>query len=385
MALAITSLGITTTTTDASSVASPSVSPAADSWLIVAVTNSKATTPDTASLSDNGPGLTYTQIGTANSGNLIRASLFKAKITGSPGSFVVTATFAADQTGLGIEVIQVTGADASEIVGGSNNFAIASATAQTSVTVTLAAFADATNNGAIAVCSRDDNRRVAPEAGWTQLSDQGFGTPNFNHFTMHRTGQDTTAVMTDDTPGESGRWAAVAFEVKAATAGQTAEIGQTAETDTAQTMGRAKSASTGLISETNAAQPVGRSKTLGIGQATETDIAQPTGKAKARALTLVTETDTVETVGVTKARAIGQAAEANVANAVGRLKTRLLGQATETNVAMALVLAVTNVIGRVVGIDRSRGTVAALDRPRGTVEASDGPQGTVTATDREVA
>lgn len=123
-------------------------------------------------------------------------------------------------------------------------------------------------------------------------------------------------------------------------------VGQVAETDTAQAVGRLKSRAVGQAAETDTAQPVGRAKQRVVGQATETDTAQPVARTKTRLVGQAVETDLAQPITRSKSRAVGQATEVDTALGVGRQRTRVVGQATETDLAQPVSRRHSRVLGQ---------------------------------------
>lgn len=149
------------------------------------------------------------------------------------------------------------------------------------------------------------------------------------------------------------------------------------EADTAQALGRLKTAALGPASSIAAAQPFGRSKSralgvassaevaasitprkfkpltaaaeadaavqitrppkvVAVGPALETDAARPLTAAKARAVTAALESGTAPAVGRRKSAQVSAAVSTAVAPALGRRKSLVLAPASETNLALAL-------------------------------------------------
>jgi len=79
-------------------------------------------------------------------------------------------------------------------------------------------------------------------------------------------------------------------------------------------------------------------QTVNIGQALETDTAGHNGATKSRALGQATETDSGGTVAATKTRTVGLASTTDTATAVGRRKTITLGQAVTANTAQPVTV-----------------------------------------------
>lgn len=96
-------------------------------------------------------------------------------------------------------------------------------------------------------------------------------------------------------------------------AGQSAALGTTTETDTAFALGRAKSRTLGLPTEVDTAIALGRSKTRSLGLTSEADVALALARGKSRALGAATSTEVALPLGRAKARALGVAVEVDTA------------------------------------------------------------------------
>lgn len=121
--------------------------------------------------------------------------------------------------------------------------------------------------------------------------------------------------------------------------GQTVAVGQTAETDTAQVVTRAKEL--GLLAEIDTAQAVTATKTATLGLAEETDLAQSItaqqgGGGQTVAVGQATETDAAQ--AFTRARTLGLVSQTDEALAITATKTVIVGLVTETDVAQTVVL-----------------------------------------------
>lgn len=125
------------------------------------------------------------------------------------------------------------------------------------------------------------------------------------------------------------------------TAGAQTSAGTAGATTTTATTGGAahirlsvwKTPPVGQAAETDAAQPVGRRKLRAALTALETDAAQAVSRRKARAVGTAGETDSALVVARRKIRALGTAVEVSAAQVVGRWKTYLLGAAFESDEA----------------------------------------------------
>lgn len=201
---------------DSTSYTTGSISPTANRLILGAVAcsaNDAATVAPTLS----GNGLTWVQIGTDTGtvvGNERRITLFRA-MGASPSSGIVTITLSATMLGCAWGFSEVTGMD----TGGTNGSGAIVQSATNSrdandanfISVTLAAFADATNNATFIAAVAAANQAMAPEAGFTELFDVTHIDRNMNASGAWRVGQDTTPTIswTNNTVA-----AAVAVEIQ---------------------------------------------------------------------------------------------------------------------------------------------------------------------------
>lgn len=135
----------------------------------------------------------------------------------------------------------------------------------------------------------------------------------------------------------AGRSRVVAGIDAGTTFGQTGTANPAAETDSAQSLGRAKVRALGTALETEAGQTLGRVRVRALGAASETDGAQAISRGpKTRTLGVAAETDGVQTLGARKIRALGTATETDSGQTLGRARVRAAGAASETDAALAL-------------------------------------------------
>lgn len=217
MAITASNLTANYSDTDTTSYNTASVSVTAGDLILVAVTNSKGSTPDTPSIS--GVGTTFALVHATNgivtydaSGTQRKLTLFYG-IVPSTTSGAITIGFGANtQTGCAWAVDKVTGHDSTgTIVQSAKN----NTDAMTPITVTLAAFASTDNAtyGAFAVSGNND---ATIGTGFTQLGDATATTPAQVIFTEWKSTNDTSVDCNiGGTPPEAG---GIAIEIKAAVA-----------------------------------------------------------------------------------------------------------------------------------------------------------------------
>jgi len=206
--------------TDATSYATASVNVTAGDLILVAVTNSKGSTPDTPSIS--GVGTTFALVHATNGIVVYDAAGTQRKLTllygivPSTTSGAITIGFGANtQTGCAWSVGKATGHDASgTIVQSAKN----NADGTTPLTVTLAAFASADNAtyGAFAISG---SNTPSVGTGFTELGRATSTTPEMVIFTEWKATNDTSVDFSiGGTVPETG---GIAIEIKAAVATST--------------------------------------------------------------------------------------------------------------------------------------------------------------------
>src|SRR3990172_5645657 len=197
MAISASLLAAAASTTDATSYLTSSQTPTANALQLIGVHNSIGTGPALAPTSITGCGLTWVKVAetaTWGVGGIKMVSLWRA-LGASPTTGQLTIDFnGVTQTGCHYDWWQLTGAG-------------------TSLTVTLAAFADATNNLAVIFCGHGANEAKAQETGYTELGDVSTSTPNDGFAAAYLLGQDTSPSYSWVTSTRAG---AVAAEIKAA-------------------------------------------------------------------------------------------------------------------------------------------------------------------------
>lgn len=216
MAVSGTNLTSFQSSTDATSYATASITPTANYLVLASVSSSKATTPDTPTLSGNN--LTWVQIATNNfdtAGTQRTVTLFRA-LGPSPTAGALTASFGGNtQTACTITVDQFSGAD----TGGTNGSGaiVQSATnaeasqAAATFTITLAAFSSA-NNATYGTATNGDAVNFTAGTGFTGLGASGSATPLINTFSEWRSDNDTTVTFGGAIGYSSG---GIAVEIKA--------------------------------------------------------------------------------------------------------------------------------------------------------------------------
>ena len=218
MAIAHTAKTSGNSSTDATSYATASITPGTSELELVAVVNSKGTTPDTPTITG------YTQVATVTYASIAapqrRVTLLRY-LNSSPSAGALTIDFAgATQTGCAWAISDFSGVD----TGGSNgaNAVVQSATNRNddasgndTLTVKLAAFGDAVNNATYGAFSQASNNGFDIGTGFTQIHDTAAATPQTGIFTEFKLSGDTTVDATDTGASDIAH-AGIAIEIKVA-------------------------------------------------------------------------------------------------------------------------------------------------------------------------
>lgn len=219
----------------------------------------------------------------------------------------------------------------------------------TSSSTPTGAVVTATGDGRLPVvfASVDDDPDYSsgnPPSGWDDLggvSDTSGSDARIDAIarqTVLDDGASTTAPTVGTLPA-SDFWQTLSLLLIPAATGQTVSAGQTAETDTAQTVAKAKAKSAGQPVEADLAQPAGRAKTKATGQPIEAETAQPVTAAKAAPAEQASEADTAAAVGRAKAGPVAATVSAETAQPVAKAKTLPVAQAAETDSAQPVAWA----------------------------------------------
>ena len=174
MAITITNLTTGGDTTDGTSFTTASITPAANSLILVAITSTSAvdTTPNTPT----GNSLTYVSVVQKIQG-LTRLSFFRS-IGASPSAGAITFGFSDTQTDVRWSVLQCTGVSTFGLNGidAVVQSAANSAATGTSLTVTLGTFeAGATANATVGAFAHIISEGTTPGGGFTELGDSSGG------------------------------------------------------------------------------------------------------------------------------------------------------------------------------------------------------------------
>jgi hypothetical protein len=202
--------------TNATSGATGSWTPTADTWATCCVQNELSGTPTTPTVTGNS--VTWTQASTYlddSSGTQSRITIFVAKMGATPSAGAVTADFSAvEQAGINIIVDEFTGVD----VSGTSLAAMVQAVtgtvngSGTTETITLAALGSA-GNASFGVFHHQSAEATAEGSGYTRLGDGSHAGPSSALFTEYKAAGSTTV---DDSWATSIGKGGTAIEIKAA-------------------------------------------------------------------------------------------------------------------------------------------------------------------------
>ncbi|MGH3658539.1 MAG: hypothetical protein ACRDUA_17930, partial [Micromonosporaceae bacterium] len=309
-----------------------SVAPGANRLVLLAISTFETTATQPTTPSVTGCGLTWVLVGSFDHDTAggDRSSCFVFRAMGAaPTAGAVTAVFPASVSRCCWSIDEADGVD----TGGTNGsaavvqFVTATGTSLTSITGTLAAFADPGNAtyGAFGV-QASSGTTFTPGAGFTTLAvanGQSFAVC----FTEATTGADTSV---DGSWSASGRAGVLAIEVAAGGGGTALDLTPATETDAAPALTRTKRRTLTSVTETDSAVPLARTKRRALSPVAETETAVPIGRAKRRTITPATETDTADVVVISGPTvvALTAATEADTAVPITRTKRRSITAAT---------------------------------------------------------
>lgn len=200
--------------TDASSYTTASITPSANKLILVAVENTKDTTPDIPTLSGNG--LTWVQVNTTN-GQVVRITLFRS-MGASPSAGTITIDFAGvTQTGAMWSIAEFDGVDTTGTNG--SGAIVQSVTGGVNPdtygwSITLGAFGNANNAAYGAFTST--NATMTAGTGFTLLGNASNAAPQSKLATEWQATQNTTVAIGYSNPPNTGVVRGIAVEIKQA-------------------------------------------------------------------------------------------------------------------------------------------------------------------------
>lgn len=353
MTVSATRLDAAGNTTDGSTFATASIAFADDRLYLLAVVNTKATTPDTPSVS--GGGITWVQVATllfnTAAAGLSRITVFRGLAASGASTGALTITFGgATQTGCSYAVDEFDGCE----TGGSSGAAaiVQSATNAQDATTTAQATlgsAPAAANLVYLATGLDANTGITAAGGMTELgSDVGHGTPSSRLGTFF---DNASPPQTPScTPGASCDTGSIAIEVlnrggsgTAAGAASTSGVGGATAGASGTAAGAATCAAQGARRYLASGTAAGNASTAAVGGSVQSGAGSAAGTCVAAAVGGATAGAVATALGV--ATCLGQGAdtfEETVGVAVGRAQTvgnaQRLGKSTGTRAIDDLVL-----------------------------------------------
>jgi len=212
--ISVVGIGQTNTTSAASSYTlAKSNTPAINTLWLVAVVNTKATTPDIPTLT--GLGVNWVKVGTTNwGGQLTRLTLFRSMTNNTPTADALVADFAgANQTGCTMHGLAFSNVVTSGSQGsGAIVQSLQATNSSANPTVTLSALSATGKNAVYCVFANDANGYAATsvDSGWTEFIQNGYNTPATGQLGIYAIGTtDNTPSITDGAQA----WAAIAIEI----------------------------------------------------------------------------------------------------------------------------------------------------------------------------
>lgn len=172
------------------------------------------TSTDTTTVTSvTGCNMTWTQRALATRSGAFNLYMFTALADGSSTSTALTVDKNGAGTGQITVVVELAGIDTSApFVQYADDI---SASNGTQSTLTLASFADATNNAVVFAAAHATNEAQASVAGYSEYGDVGHNTPTRRLSSYANVGEDTTPNVSWTT---SGVWGTVGLEARAASA-----------------------------------------------------------------------------------------------------------------------------------------------------------------------
>lgn len=348
MAITAANLTASYSGTDATSYATASVAPGSNRLILLTVNSESDLTETPNAPTASGCGVTWVEVATlaydTAGSRRGRITLLRGMVA-SPSSGAITIDFAGQTQSCCLWTVEeFDGVN----TGGTNGSAavVQSATVNSTgsdaPSVTLAAFADASNNAAYGAFAKEGNPPgFTKETGYTLLSDVASTTPVARLSSEWILGEDTSVSSTAPSTNQGG---GVACEIAAGSAAHLVTLTAATETDAAQTLTVVKPIEVTLTptAETDAAVALAAVKPVTVTPATETDAAQALVVTQDGSipvtLTPVTETDAAQTLVVVKTilKTLTPAVETDAAQTVAAAKSLAVTAAGETDAAQAL-------------------------------------------------
>jgi hypothetical protein len=213
MALVFTNRAAIANNVDGTIFDTAAFTPSASAGIIVALWNSKASTPDLGTLSTPSwlsGAWSPAEIDLVSAGAVRRMTVYSGFTVASPGSDFVRATFGATQTGCVTIVDDVTGQDLTDFV---LQPVVENEAAGTSAAITLANALAGADSAIWSACGINGNEAQAPAGGETELADVGTTAPITHLQTQFQINDLTSSVSWTNSFGQV---TIGALEVKAA-------------------------------------------------------------------------------------------------------------------------------------------------------------------------
>lgn len=323
---------------------SGSLTPAVNKLYLAAVISRRGnTTANTPTLSGGG-GLTWVQVGSSilvqDGSQSYRVTVFRAMKSSGLTSGVITADYAGQsQTKIQIHVAEFDGVDTSGTDGSGaivQSNTGSSGTGVTTLSVTLSAFGDSTNNAAYGVFVHGANEATTPEGGYTELSDLNASAGTIGGEVEWKVGQDT---------GVSASWstssitAGFALEIKVGASVTTLSPASLSRTRALGTpvvspqtapaaLARTRAQGTPVVSPTLGPASLSRTRALGSTSVMLVTTLSPASIARTRALGTPIASPTSVTTGLARTRALGALSVSPSLSQSGIARVRALGSPT---------------------------------------------------------
>lgn len=338
-------------TTDASSYATPSISPTGSALVLAFVVNGRTDGTSSKPTGLSGNGLTWVEIltGTTPNGN-VTGTLYRA-MGASPSSGAVTISFSGTQHNCAWHVIQATNVDTSGTNGSGAVVQAQTETPDTDQTPEII-LNNAIGSGNASLgffVANSTSATWAPGSGYTRLgTDNAITSPTLESLVEYDvTG--TTTVNADYAQG-SGK---VYFGIEVAdNEGVNLNVGLVSSPATALTIDKTISKTLGLVSDVDVALPISRSVSKAVGLAQTTDVALPitvdAGGAVDVFLGVASSGNVALPLTVTLDRAVGLVQAGNTALAISKVLDIPVGLAVDVDVALPIT--VDKTINQAVGL-----------------------------------
>lgn len=225
----------------------------------------------------------------------------------------------------------------------------------------------ATIPGLVWTCYNDTGGTHTPPTGYTEVADNDCGSLAYLIGSGTGTQAASSGSVTTSSPAT-----AVLVALKPTTGGSQSAAANTAtETDTSQSLGKAKRKTANFSTETDTSVSIARSKARGASLTAETDSALVITRSKRKTASTALSSETAQPLGRLHSRTVGMVAETELALPIGKTKRKALGLASESDAAIAIgstsgiaqpiVTALSTEIALAIGWRRSKTVGTALE------------------------